>query len=148
MLRKFHAGLAALIVALAAYPASAQQDPEQAVLAANATFYQAFADRDIAGMAALWADTGIGVTHPGWPRLDGRGPVMRSWRQILGSPNSPAISYSMPEVRIAGGTAAVTVTEHLPGGSLRALNIFAVQDDGTWRMIDHRALPAVPETDT
>lgn len=149
-----YAWVAALTLVFATPAAAQQQDPgqiaaaEQAVLAANDTFYRAFAGRDIAGMASLWAETGIGVTHPGWPRLDGRAPVMRSWRQILGSPNSPDISYSMPEVRILGETAAVRVIEHLPNGSLRALNIFAIQSDGTWRMIDHRALPATPATDT
>ena len=75
---------------------------ERAVLAANAAFYRAFAERDVAAMDALWArSVPVACIHPGWQVLNGREAVMASWRGILaGVP--PAIRCSEAIARVAG----------------------------------------------
>ena len=75
---------------------------ERAVLAANAAFYRAFAERDVAAMDALWArSTPVACIHPGWQVLNGREAVMASWRGILaGVP--PPIHFSEEIAREIG----------------------------------------------
>src|SRR5262245_24619647 len=84
---------------------------EEAVLAANAAFYRAFATRDVAAMEALWARaTPVACIHPGWQVLNGRENVMASWRGILaGVP--PAIQCAQAVARVAGSAAFVVCTE-------------------------------------
>ena len=113
---------------------------ERAVLAANAAFYRAFAERDIAAMDALWArDVPAACIHPGWHVLNGRDNVMASWRGILaGVP--PAIRCSDPVARIAGSAAFVVCTESLEAGELVATNVF-VREGGEWKIAHHHAGP-------
>jgi ketosteroid isomerase-like protein len=111
------------------------------VLAANAAFYRAFADRDSDAMDALWARRDeVACVHPGWQALHGRDRVMESWRSILDSPDAPEISFSRPAVVAAGEMAFVICVESLQGGSLAATNVF-VRESGEWRMVHHHAGP-------
>ena len=65
---------------------------EAEVLFANDAFYNAFISQDIVALEALWASNSpVVCIHPGWPPLYGREAVMRSWTDILSSPNSPKI---------------------------------------------------------
>ena len=60
-------------------PLLAEFDDEEreAVLAANRAFYRAFAERDVAGMDQIWAQTGAMVClHPGQAPLHGRTEIM------------------------------------------------------------------------
>lgn len=62
---------------------------QEAVLAANLAFYQAFAQRDGAAMARLWAERApVTCIHPGWPALEGRAAVLESWADILANPEA------------------------------------------------------------
>ncbi len=119
---------------------------ERAVLAANAAFYRAFAERDVDAMVALWARTvPVACIHPGWQVLDGRDAVMASWRGILGGV-PPAIACSQAIARVAGTAAFVVCTETLDAGELVATNVF-VQEDGAWKMAHHHAGPVASDAE-
>ena len=119
---------------------------EEAVLAANAAFYRAFATRDVAAMEALWArETPVACIHPGWQVLNGRENVMASWRGILaGVP--PAIECAQAIARVAGSAAFVVCTEILEAGELVATNLF-VREAGDWKMAHHHAGPVATDAD-
>lgn len=114
------------------------------VLAANAAFYRAFAERDLDAMDALWARSDhVACIHPGWRALHGRDAVMASWRSILDSPDAPDIACSGASVIASGGMAFVLCVESLRGGSLAATNVF-VRELGEWRIVHHHAGPIAP----
>jgi ketosteroid isomerase-like protein len=112
---------------------------EEAVLAANAAFYTAFAARDTEAMDALWAvRVPVACIHPGWHALHGREQVMASWLAILTGPQPPAIRHSQATAYVFGDSAFVICSEHLPSGDLVATNVF-VRQAGEWRMTHHHA---------
>lgn len=109
------------------------------VIAANDTFYRAFAARDLAAMEALWAKRApVACIHPGWDVLTDRDQVMASWAAILGNPAAPQLRYHDPEAFLHGDTAFVICCEVVFGTRLVATNIF-VREDGAWRMVHHQA---------
>ena len=117
------------------------------VLAANAAFYRAFAERDLGAMDALWARAvRVACTHPGWRVLHGRDAVMESWRAILDGPDAPDITCARESVIPGDGMAVVVCVESLRGGSLAATNVF-VREAGEWRMVHHHAGPIAPGGD-
>ncbi len=138
-----HMVIALGLLGLVPYLAHAEpvvSDPAQAVLAANEAFYRAFSQRDIPAMDAIWStEEQVAVSHPGWPRLTGRAAVMRSWRAILTNPGSPKIRVTNAMVKVDGPIAVVTGDELVRGSVLNALNVFALQQDGSWRMIGHHS---------
>ena len=113
---------------------------EEAALAANAAFYEAFAAADIAAMEVLWARrAAVACIHPGWGLLAGRAEVLESWRRIFdGSP--PDIICHNAQAFLLGESAYVVCLEIMPEGVLIATNIF-VREDGRWRMVHHQAGP-------
>lgn len=119
------------------------------VLEANASFYRAFAERDMMAMEALWARRApVACIHPGWNPLSDRESVMESWRAILGNQAAPRIRCANPSVFLLGGAAFVLCHEALEQGLLVATNIF-VREDGRWKMVHHQAGPTAeppPET--
>ena len=121
---------------------------DEAVLAANRAFYQAFRARDFAAMDALWARAApVACIHPGWAALIGRDAVMASWRDILGQPT--AIACQAERVLLFGDSACVLCHELLDGGDdpdaglLVASNLF-VREDGGWRLVHHHAGGVAP----
>ncbi|MEC4591448.1 MULTISPECIES: nuclear transport factor 2 family protein [Nitrospirillum] len=113
----------------------------QDVLAANRRFYRAFADRDVAGMEALWAqDRDVRCVHPGWPVLSGREPVMRSWRELLGNPRSPGVRHQSEQATVCGDIGWVVCEEFVANTALVVTNLFA-RSGGGWQMIHHQATP-------
>lgn len=109
------------------------------VLAANRAFYRAFAERDFAAMAALWAETApIACIHPGWDALTGRAAVLASWRDLLAQPANPAIECRDARVLNYGTAALVICHEVLAEGVLVATNGF-VREGGAWRLMHHQA---------
>ena len=112
---------------------------DTAVLAANAAFYEAFADRDIAAMDALWARRStVACIHPGWPPLIGRERVMESWRAILSNPEAPRIRCTEPVVHMLQDAAIVVCLEIVDDGFLAATNLF-VREGERWLMAHHQA---------
>ncbi|MBB6254731.1 nuclear transport factor 2 family protein [Nitrospirillum iridis] len=113
----------------------------QAVLAANRRFFQAFADRDVAGMEALWSPDGdVRCVHPGWPALQGRDQVMRSWRELLGNPRSPGVRHQAERATVCGDVGWVVCEEFVANTALVVTNLF-VRTAGEWRMVHHQATP-------
>jgi ketosteroid isomerase-like protein len=116
---------------------------ETAVLDANATFYRAFTDGDYSAMSELWAQRApVACLHPADRVLLGRGPVLDSWRQILGGTSRFELRCEQPVAYVFGETAVVTCYEG--GGDqpahLAATNVF-VLEDRRWRMVHHHAGP-------
>ncbi|HXQ51731.1 MAG TPA: nuclear transport factor 2 family protein [Stellaceae bacterium] len=114
-----------------------------AVLAANLEFYRAFASCDYPAMNALWAKTvPVLCIHPGWPPFSGREAVLRSWRNILTSPEPTRVAIYDDQAFLYDNFALVTCEEELAAGNLVATNMF-VKEAGQWRMIHHQASPLV-----
>ncbi len=114
---------------------------EQTVLGANEAFYLAFSNKDMESMQKLWSDKhDIAVIHPGWPPLLGHDAVRSSWKRILESGMSPAISCQDARANILGNTAVVICTEILADAELIATNVF-VKEESEWKMIHHQSGP-------
>jgi ketosteroid isomerase-like protein len=112
---------------------------ETAVLAANQSFYHAFAEGDADAMVALWArEHAIACTHPGRAPLQGREAVLASWAGILGSAEAPDVRISRACAIVVGEAALVTCIEHVGGAELAASNMF-VLEGGEWRLVQHHA---------
>ena len=115
-------------------------DDERLLLAANQTFYEAFANSDFEGMDDLWArEYPVTCIHPGWSGLIGREPVMASWRAILSS-GETTIESSSARACVLGDTAYVVCFEGARGEPpiLVATNIFA-REGGRWKLVHHHA---------
>lgn len=120
-----------------------------AVLFANEAFYRAFADRDIAGMDALWsAHAPVACIHPGWGALTTRKDVMESWRRILSNESSPKVECRAAEAFVYGDAAFVICYEEVDGNFLVATNVFR-REGRQWKIVHHQAGPTafVPTED-
>lgn len=115
---------------------------EDALLAANAAYYRAFAARDLAAMEAIWADDAVSCVHPGWPALIGRAPILGSYRDIFRNPAQDAVNAREERVLIEGGDGRVLCVEEVGGALLAATNWFRLVE-GRWRLVHHQASPLV-----
>lgn len=114
---------------------------EGEVLAANAKFYEAFSEGDIAAMTELWAARlPLACLHPGAPLLLGRKAVLDGWRQILGVRPTIVLRCQRAKVQFFGNRAIVYCYEGAPNQPClsAATNVF-VREDGVWRMVHHHA---------
>lgn len=115
------------------------QPDEQAVLEANAAFYDAFANKDYEAMDALWSRTAFCATvHPLGSLLMGREEVMDAWAAILGNPEQPRVLSGGAHAAVLGDMAYVVGQELVAGTPIVATNIF-VREDGVWRMAHHHS---------
>lgn len=114
-----------------------------AVLFANAAFYAAFSNHDVAAMDEVWsASRAISCIHPGWSVINGRDDVLKSWHGILRNAKAPTVKVHNERVEALGDLAVVTCVEELNGQQyLAATNIFA-REGSVWRLIHHQAGPA------
>lgn len=118
-------------------PASA----EQAVLAANRAFYDAFEAADLDAMSDVWEHSDrVTCVHPGWTVLRGWGAVAASWVAILGGPQRLQFILTNEVVVVERDVAWVTLDENIigghPGSTVAALNVFVLGERG-WRMVAH-----------
>ena len=126
-----------------------QIEAEIAVLEANAAFYRAFHDGDLAAMEQVWAEqTPTVCVHPGMRWLVGRRAILGSWAQILSELAGFDMSCRQPRVHLLGDVALVTCLEANgdKAAHLVATNVF-VREGSAWRMVHHHAGPlskAVP----
>ena len=130
---------------MTAHPPDA--DDHDAVVAANAAFYDAFERRDLDAMSRVW-DQGPRVTcvHPGWAMLAGWDQVGGSWASLFGGPQRLQFIVTDERVELVGDVAWVTCTENLidegAAHSVAATNVFVRGADG-WRLVHHHGSPVV-----
>jgi ketosteroid isomerase-like protein len=114
---------------------------KDAIIAANAAFYAAFAAGDIDEVVRLWADDdGVSCVHPGWPPIIGHATVIGSWRDILENPARPHIVSVEPYAIIDGDSGRVLCIEIVNGTALAACNNFRRIGDA-WRLVHHQSSP-------
>lgn len=117
---------------------------ETDLIEANAAFYRAFVERDVAAMGALWAaHAPVWCVHPGWTAIVGRDAVLESWRGILSNEEQPAIRFSGPRALTHGEWGVVLCEERVGEMRLAASNGFTVED-GRWRMVHHQSSLIAP----
>ena len=121
------------------------------VVAANRAFYDAFESLEIARMESVWLqDQRIVCIHPGWRKLVGWGPVMKSWEGIFEGAFEMKFELGEMDVVISGDLAVVIVEENLTqrgyDGVSRSLvlstNVFERTGD-RWLMVLHHGSPVV-----
>jgi len=117
------------------------------VEAANARFYRAFEDLDLAAMDAVWVlGDHAQCIHPGWPLIVGWPAIRTSWETIFA--NTTEMRFTITDVRVGGGpdVAWLTCTENILSEvgdrvsvtSLLATNVFERTREG-WKMVLHHA---------
>ena len=131
----------------------------EAVELANHKLYAAVEAADLDLMAEVWLDGPHAETvvcvHPGWPAIQGREEVLRSWTAIMA--NTPYIQFFLTdvEVEVDGEIAVVTCAENiltgmgesaLAGGRAVATNVFRHTASG-WRLWIHHASPVITPTE-
>lgn len=92
--------------------ASVSERDRNAVLEANAAFYEAFESGRIENMERVWAGSEIDrCIHPGWPILSGWPSVRQSWLGIFNGSSRIHIEIEEVEVLVVGDLAFVTCIE-------------------------------------
>jgi ketosteroid isomerase-like protein len=113
---------------------------EDSILAANASYYRAFAKAGIASMSAIWAEADVSCIHPGWPVLIGRENVLRSYVDIFRNPMQEPLEHQKHRMIVSGDDGRVFCVEIVGRTALAATNWFK-NIDGAWRLIHHQASP-------
>ena len=113
---------------------------------AEAAFYRAFAQADLNGMTAVWADApDIVCVHPMGESPGGRQAVLASWRSVLGSGYTLEFKFSELHWIESSELVLHTLYEHIliVGSSKRPAPLLATNGyrwlDGSWRMVLHHA---------
>ncbi|GAB3116428.1 nuclear transport factor 2 family protein [Streptomyces calidiresistens] len=132
----------------------------EAVQAANTALYDAIERGDLEAMADSWMDDRVSVVHPGWPVLNGRAEVLRSYALIMAGTEYIQFILTDVEVSVSGDTALVTCTENilsggpreedgstgpLVGGVVAATNVFRRTHGGEWKVWAHHSSPIIVE---
>lgn len=122
-----------------------QEDSKASVLAANARFYNAFRNGNLAAMQALWSKgENVCVVHPGVSGIAGYDLVMGSWEFVWADYEFPLeIEIKDVQVHVRGDVGYVTCIEMVKTkgsswGRQFATNIFE-KIDGLWHICVHHA---------
>lgn len=115
---------------------------EQAVMAVNRRYYEAFESKDMDAMSDLWERSDRALcTHPGWGTLEGWGPVAASFFALFQGGQQIQFVLTRESVHVEGDTAWVSLDENLLGDqggvTVATLNIFSRRDGEGWRMVCH-----------
>jgi ketosteroid isomerase-like protein len=122
-----------------------------AVIEANRDFYRAFESLELEKMESVWLrDQKIVCIHPGWRKLNGWGPVMKSWEGIFNSVFEMKFEVNELEVMISSDLAVIVTEENLTqrgyDGTARsqvlATNIFERLGQ-KWMMVLHHGSPVM-----
>lgn len=127
----------------------------ESIQAMNRELYAAVETADLDRMANVWAGGphagSVVCVHPGWPAIQGRDQVLRSWAAIMANTTYIQFFLTDIEVQIAADVALVTCEENiltgvgesaLAGGRVVATNLFRRTPDG-WRLWVHHASPVI-----
>lgn len=115
---------------------------------AEAAFYEAFEQKDLNAMMAVWAeDEEVICIHPGGERLNGFDKVRAGWAQIFSSPESMHIELSNQIYSQNTLLAVHSVHENIALSDgirppLLVTNVY-VRSVGGWRMLLHHASAAL-----
>ncbi len=124
-------------------------DESNAVIAANAAFYQVFETLDVQEMEKVWLRASyIKCVHPGWPLLSGWGPIMASWERIFANTFGMRCTLNDVRVQVLGSLAWVVLIEDLESrdydgpsrSQILTTNLFEKRD-GQWFIVHHHASP-------
>lgn len=117
----------------------------------NMAFYDGVEALDLDAMDGLWLHgDDVWCVHPGGDRIDGWGPVRRSWAAIFAGTSYLQFIVTDVECVLGDRLGAVTCTENILSadgpdlGATRtvATNLYAWRDD-RWRMLAHHASPVL-----
>ncbi|GJN17642.1 hypothetical protein PR202_gb04726 [Eleusine coracana subsp. coracana] len=122
------------------------ENAKASLLAANARFYNAFKNGDIAAMYSIWAKGDhVYVVHPSAARISGYDVVMQSWEMVCNADYEYPLNIDLKniEAHVRGGLGYVTCLEVVKTkgrtwGKQIATNVFE-KVDGTWLMCVHHA---------
>ena len=114
---------------------------DQAVLAANRRYYDAFEARDLDAMSDLWERSDRALcTHPGWATLEGWGAVAASFFALFQNGSQLQFVITRERATVVGDAAWVSLDENLLGDqggvTVAAVNLF-VRRGEQWRMVGH-----------
>ncbi len=115
---------------------------DEALLAANAAYYKAFAARDLVAMATVWGEEDVSCVHPGWPVLIGAAPILASYRDIFRNARQETVTSREEKTLIRGDEGRVFCVESVGAAVLLATNWFR-RSEGRWRLVHHQASPLV-----
>ena len=128
-----------------------EDDPTlDALREANARFYRAVEQLDLAAIDALWAHEGwVRCVHPGWEILVGWDAVRKSWEQIFANTRWLRITPTAVEAVVIADLGLVVCSENITSttegdvgvSAAQATNLFRKAGE-EWRMIHHHASPA------
>ena len=121
---------------------------EDAVIAANLRFYDAFASLDIRVMDKVWETSDrVLCVHPGWAVLAGWEKVRKSWQDIFYNTALMQFNITSTQVIVQGDSAWVSCVENITSVvdgrasnfTVQATNIFVRTAGGGWLKAHHHA---------
>ena len=130
----------------------------------NGELYAAIEAGDLDRMGRVWLDhphqQDPVCVHPGWPPIQGRDQILRSWAAIMANTSNIQFFLTDVEGSIAGDGAVVTCADNiltavgdtetessaLAGGHVVATNVFRRTPRG-WRLWVHHASPVLAAHD-
>lgn len=113
---------------------------QEAILAVNDAYYDAFAAADFEAMSHIWAEGEVSCVHPGWPVLIGRETILDSYRSIFRNPHQERVQPHNAKVVLTNGDGRVFCIEIVGRLALMATNWFKLVE-GRWRLVHHQASP-------
>jgi ketosteroid isomerase-like protein len=125
-------------------------DDSEALREANAAFYRAVEELDLAAMEKLWLhESWVRCIHPGWDLLVGWDLVRQSWEQIFSGTRWIRVTPTSVDVRVLGEVGMVGCAENITATSdgdvgvavAQATNLF-LRTGEEWRLIHHHSSPA------
>lgn len=118
--------------------------------AAERAFYQAFTDRDLTAMKAVWVDAPrAACVHPGSGLLLGTDAIMSSWRDIFSGTSAPRVRVTVVQSWADTRTAVHIVEEHIESSdqdrsaTVIATNLYERVQQGWLMRVHHASLPLV-----
>jgi len=122
----------------------------EALREANAAFYRAVEELNLAAMDKLWLhESWVRCIHPGWDLLVGWDVVRQSWEQIFSGTRWIRVTPTSVDVQVLGQVGMVGCAENITATSdgdvgvavAQATNLF-LRTGEEWRLIHHHSSPA------